>query len=259
VSSGDPASKTQQMARIDPNSIELTFWESVKNSNDWAEFQAYLNRYPAGVFSEVAKARIAAFQRGTAVSALGTQPSKEPPKPIEPSKGKSPELSIIDTQGLVSVLRDTLTNKEQRVQVSMVRASDGLIKWSTGDEFHADGRVEAVALGGFVARVVSGALWQHPLVVGASGSATVSIEGRTTRGHISWKVVSRSAGRARIEAFIEYRYDTANSSIERQTGKLIANFEDDLMLPKSFNISMRPNATSRLGGPEMFVGELPKD
>jgi uncharacterized caspase-like protein len=42
---------------------ERLFWESIRDSRNVAEFEAYLTRYPNGVFSELARARIAALAR----------------------------------------------------------------------------------------------------------------------------------------------------------------------------------------------------
>lgn len=41
----------------DPASIELAFWESIKNSTNPADFKAYLGKYPNGMFTELAKLR----------------------------------------------------------------------------------------------------------------------------------------------------------------------------------------------------------
>lgn len=41
--------------------VELTFWESVKNSGDPEEFAAYLNKYPEGQFAELARIRMRAL------------------------------------------------------------------------------------------------------------------------------------------------------------------------------------------------------
>ena len=47
---------------------ENLFWQSIMNSTSPAEFEAYLRRFPNGVFSELAKARLAGL-RGSRVSA----------------------------------------------------------------------------------------------------------------------------------------------------------------------------------------------
>jgi len=42
---------------------EITFWESVRNSKNPAELQAYLQTFPNGVFAPLARARIAALEK----------------------------------------------------------------------------------------------------------------------------------------------------------------------------------------------------
>lgn len=44
-------------------SVELTFWNSVENSGDIADYQAYLDRYPDGDFAPIARNRLAAAGR----------------------------------------------------------------------------------------------------------------------------------------------------------------------------------------------------
>ena len=54
--------------------LEGLFWQSIMNSTNPAEFEAYLNRFPNGLFSELAQARLAALPPpGVAPSATGTR------------------------------------------------------------------------------------------------------------------------------------------------------------------------------------------
>ena len=54
--------------------LEGLFWQSIMNSTNPAEFEAYLRRFPTGLFSELAQARVAALRRGGAASgATGTR------------------------------------------------------------------------------------------------------------------------------------------------------------------------------------------
>lgn len=45
----------------DPVAIELALWDSVKSASTAGEIQSYINRYPSGIFADVARARIAAI------------------------------------------------------------------------------------------------------------------------------------------------------------------------------------------------------
>jgi carboxyl-terminal processing protease len=55
------APATPQAAAVDPKQIELSFWESIKNSRDPADFQAYLDQYPGGDFAKLAANRLKAL------------------------------------------------------------------------------------------------------------------------------------------------------------------------------------------------------
>src|SRR5713101_2380580 len=48
---------TPNMASVDPAAIELSFWESIKSSNNPDDFKAYLDKYPDGQFAALAKSR----------------------------------------------------------------------------------------------------------------------------------------------------------------------------------------------------------
>ncbi|MEA3192332.1 MAG: hypothetical protein QOD26_665 [Betaproteobacteria bacterium] len=54
--------------------VEITFWESVRTSNDPAELQAYLDSYPDGVFVPLARMRLAALRPKPAAIAVPGMP-----------------------------------------------------------------------------------------------------------------------------------------------------------------------------------------
>lgn len=60
--------------------FELTFWQSVAGSEDRAQLQAYLDQYPNGTFSALARAKIATIDRRD-VLARGSQPAPATPAP----------------------------------------------------------------------------------------------------------------------------------------------------------------------------------
>ncbi|MFN3912794.1 SUMF1/EgtB/PvdO family nonheme iron enzyme [Hyphomonas sp.] len=71
--------------------MELTFWTSVKDSDDQADFQAYLKRYPEGHYSDLARNRIAAIERAEARAAA--PPPVAPPPPPPPAPPPSPPVT----------------------------------------------------------------------------------------------------------------------------------------------------------------------
>ena len=56
-----PAPSPAEQHADDPAEFELAFWESIKDSKDPAEFEAYLEQYPSGAFTALAEARLQAL------------------------------------------------------------------------------------------------------------------------------------------------------------------------------------------------------
>jgi adenylate cyclase len=49
-----------ELPTVDPQSVEIVFWESIKNSTLVADYEAYLTQYPEGSFVALARTRIEA-------------------------------------------------------------------------------------------------------------------------------------------------------------------------------------------------------
>ena len=52
-----PGSDTPSVALVDPAAIELSYWETIKNSTNPDDFKGYLDKYPDGQFAALAKSR----------------------------------------------------------------------------------------------------------------------------------------------------------------------------------------------------------
>ncbi len=57
VASNTASNMPGNIATVDPAAIELSYWETIKNSNNPEDFKAYLAKYPDGQFAELAKSR----------------------------------------------------------------------------------------------------------------------------------------------------------------------------------------------------------
>ncbi|HXD33156.1 MAG TPA: caspase domain-containing protein [Pyrinomonadaceae bacterium] len=68
-----PMGASANETRIDPATFELSYWETIKNSTDPEDFKAYLRRYPAGQFTELAQRRVG--QHPSAASAVYLLPT----------------------------------------------------------------------------------------------------------------------------------------------------------------------------------------
>jgi uncharacterized caspase-like protein len=53
----NPASAPPTVLTADTSALDLSFWETIKSSNDPNDFQAYLDRFPSGTFAALAKKR----------------------------------------------------------------------------------------------------------------------------------------------------------------------------------------------------------
>ncbi len=65
----------------DPHAVELTFWDSVKNSANAADYEAYLQTFPEGRFASLARARAKRY------AAVKVPPSPAPTSPAQPAVG----------------------------------------------------------------------------------------------------------------------------------------------------------------------------
>ncbi len=52
-----PGTGTPNITLVDPAAIELSYWDTIKNSNNPDDFKSYLDKYPDGQFAALAKSR----------------------------------------------------------------------------------------------------------------------------------------------------------------------------------------------------------
>jgi len=81
----EPIKPTQISAPADGNA-EIVFWNSVKDSNSLSELQAYLTRYPKGMFAELATSRIERISNQKTQAVANTSPDGDK-KPNQPDAG----------------------------------------------------------------------------------------------------------------------------------------------------------------------------
>lgn len=80
ASSSAPATAPATGRTVDPAAVELSFWESIKNSSDPEDFKAYLDKYPNGVFAALARRRAATKSSPpTGKAPSGTAPAGNAP------------------------------------------------------------------------------------------------------------------------------------------------------------------------------------
>ena len=142
---------TTVVQAVDPKAVELSFWDSIKDSKQVEDYQDYLVKYPNGQFAALATRRVAAMSKTVSRSsdsasspaaasatpapsatasaptqiAMGTAPPPSPPPSSGPSiaskleeQGKMNNLKVTD---LRAVKRDNL----MRIQVEVTNISSG--------------------------------------------------------------------------------------------------------------------------------------
>ena len=74
----DTAPKTTGQTRGGGNNPEVVFWQSIQQSDNAADFEAYLAQYPDGAFAPLAKTRLAALQADAAKGEIAGRWISEP-------------------------------------------------------------------------------------------------------------------------------------------------------------------------------------
>jgi hypothetical protein len=86
-----PAEPVQQQVMVVPapatgnnQQAELLFWESIKDSNNPAVFDAYLKQFPNGVFAALAQAKLDELKPTQQPKRKCAPPSRRWPRPSKP-------------------------------------------------------------------------------------------------------------------------------------------------------------------------------
>ena len=107
----------ERIATADPgaslsggNAVEMEFWRSVKDTNKPEELNAYVTRYPDGMFSSIARARIAALNDPKAPTSRSTSP-----EPVIDPATKTTEANI-KTEEDIDLDRDAKRSVQRRLK-----------------------------------------------------------------------------------------------------------------------------------------------
>jgi formylglycine-generating enzyme required for sulfatase activity len=73
-----------------PDTYELSFWESIRSSENAAEYRAYLDAYPNGRFAALARAREQTYGKRGAPSVASATPPAAPAAPAAPARPQAP-------------------------------------------------------------------------------------------------------------------------------------------------------------------------
>lgn len=96
------APSNKQVVGVADSTIEHTFWVSIKDSNDTQQFQAYLDRYPNGVFAYLAKVKIESLSKSRTIET-------DDPKTVVTDKPKQTQLALANTPDDPTTTRPKIT------------------------------------------------------------------------------------------------------------------------------------------------------
>ena len=128
-----PSAPAATAAAVNPatdHQIEIAFWESIKDSKNAAELEAYLQKYPHGDFAAIAESRLAALKEAEAAQAAATQVATAPPPPVQ----SGPALDVLDKD--MVALHAAPLHEAPEIRAKQV----GRLK--EGESVHVAGRVK---------------------------------------------------------------------------------------------------------------------
>jgi hypothetical protein len=96
-----PAVRREVMVVAD-STLEHTFWVSIKDSNDKLQFQAYLDKFPKGIFAYLAKAKIDALSKSRAIQV-------EERNTIVTNQPKNTQLALANTNDQPTTTQPKIT------------------------------------------------------------------------------------------------------------------------------------------------------
>lgn len=147
---GSMGSTTTVVQAVDPKAVELSFWNSIKDSKQQEDFQDYLSQYPNGQFASLASRRVAALSKPVSRSSMEsapTAPAYVPQQVAVAAPSSAPTMaSKIEEQGkmtylTVTDLRATRRDNLLRIQAEVTNTSSGnqqlyyRFKWLDSDGF----------------------------------------------------------------------------------------------------------------------------
>ena len=217
---------------VGPNAAEMAFWDSIKHSDEPADYRAYLQAYPGGSFAELARVR--------ASTALAALPPRETEAVTRPKRsGRVINVQPIhDFRGqakpiLTDILRNVLRAVPNAVVISEqpggdddVVVSGSVLKFAQREEPNPDyqaAQIAASLFGGLAAAMTANIPRSHTLIdVEVLISAQDAATGETfsESGYANLKLDSRQTNptRAGFDALQTAVTQAAKRIVIRLTG-----------------------------------------
>ena len=145
------APKAQAQQAQPGNEAEIAFWNSIKDSQTAAEFEAYLQAFPNGLFAPLARLRVQQLASG---GGQPPQPQGQPPQPFQtpPQQQRPPQNAFVDTtdRNLVAEVQNKLFNLNYNIRrfdgVFDTATRDAIRDWQRRIEANPDGQLTEALL-----------------------------------------------------------------------------------------------------------------
>jgi carboxyl-terminal processing protease len=154
-----PSPASSGTAAADPLAAEKMYWDDVSESDDPDEVEAYLKKYPNGLYTERAQAKLAQMKGGIQVASVQTAPAQG--QSIQAPAAPATEVSIIGMPA------QTIYSSTSGAQIRMAPSTSAevLSKLRTNEEVIATGetkdgkwwRVKVGDTDGFLSKKVASA------------------------------------------------------------------------------------------------------
>ncbi len=164
----------QTPSGFDERQLELEFWQSVKDSEDWADFQAYLNRYGAeGTFGELAQRRRDFLKEREAQ--LAAAKAREEEKEKAASEAASSSASASDQTAALPEDSAQSSAKAVEQSLGLSRSDRRHVQRALNDMGHKAGVAD-----GLFGKRTRAAITSWQLATGAQGTGYLTVQQANT-------------------------------------------------------------------------------
>ncbi len=189
---------SEKTVRVDPDVIELEFWQSIKDSNDPAMYQAHLEQFPDGTFSSLAKQKLNQIAAKKQAAELEEQRQQEQRQREEAErKRKELKLALIKKQREDEKLRRL--KKAEAQGISLVAVGEFLQGSGGSGEFSQRYQGSTILRSALMSRLpVHGTPFQLVSDEGAESAHHIYVQGKALK--IDVRKESDAEWRKRVES-----------------------------------------------------------
>ena len=206
---------------------ETVFWESVRESANAAELEAYLARWPNGVYAPLARTRVAALRSAAAVDPPATADTRQQDLEVFRDCPDCPEMVVIPAgtfrMGRIGDVTGRPDHEKPRHRVSVGRFALGRYEVTRAEyeafvsaTGHSDGRRCRTddGRGNWEWRWRNGASWRDPRFQQGDDHPVVCVSWEDAQSYVRW--LSRKTGeRYRLPSEAEWEYAARAGTEER--------------------------------------------